>query len=167
MKSLHTIKLVAFMKAIRIVVMILLFLTVTNINAQKEQKKETTTTYTMNIENMDGITIPYKITVFETRKSKIKFANEDIGKTDKTRISTPNYVTKIIYIDKEADGDYNNYIVLRYVEDLKDSFEFKLTKRGFAVEVDKKYVEYIFGEGVYFVNNKDADWFIIEEFDVI
>ena len=83
--------------------MILLFLTLTNINAQKEQKKETTTTYTMNIETMDGITIPYKITVFETRKSKIKFAKEDIGKIDKTRIYTPDYVTKIIYIDKGAD----------------------------------------------------------------
>lgn len=167
MKSLFTTKLVAFMKAIRIVAMMLLFLTVTNINAQKEQKKETTTSYTMNIETMDGITIPYKITIFETRKSKIKFAKEDIGKTDKTRIYTPDYVTKIIYIDKGADSDYDSYIVLRYIKDPSDSFEFKPTKRGFTVEVDKKYVEYIFGEGVYFVNNKDADWFIVEEFDVI
>lgn len=154
------------MKAIRIVAMMLLFLTVTNINAQKEQKKETTTSYTMNIETMDGITIPYKITIFETRKSKIKFAKEDIGKTDKTRIYTPDYVTKIIYIDKGADSDYDSYIVLRYIKDQSDSFEFKPTKRGFTVEVDKKYVEYIFGEGVYFENNKDADYFMVDEFDV-
>ena len=43
----------------------------------------------------------------------------------------------------------------------------RLRKRGFTVEVDKKHVEYVFNEGVYFVNNKDADWFFVEEFDVI
>jgi hypothetical protein len=167
MKNLFKTRLMAFMKAIRIVVTMLLFLTVTSINAQKEQKKETATYYTTNIETIDGITVPYGITVYEARKSKIKFAQEDKEKTDKTRVQTPLYVTKLIYVDKYADGEYDSYFVLRYLKDPSDSFEFKPTKRGFTVEVDKKYVEYIFDEGVYFVNNKDADWFFVEEFDVI
>lgn len=152
-------------KAIKIVVMLLLFLTITNINAQNEQKLETTTVYTTNIETMDGHTIPYRIRVNETRKSTIKFAEKDNGKTNKTVIYSPEYVTKLIYVDKGANNVNDTYIVLRYKKDANDSFEFKPTKRGFTVEVNKKYMEYIFGKGVYFVNNKDADYFYVSEFD--
>ncbi len=56
--------------------------------------------------------------------------------------------------------------MLRYIKDPSDSFELIPTKRGFTVEVDKIHMEYIFNEGVYYVNNKDADWFFVEEFDV-
>jgi outer membrane lipoprotein-sorting protein len=114
---------------------------------------------------MDGKTIPYKIRVNETKKSTIKFAAKDKGKINQTVIYSPEYVTKLIYVDKDADNVYDTYIVLRYEKDPNDSFEFKPTKRGFTVEVNKKYVEYIFGEGVYFVNNKDADYFFVTEFD--
>ncbi|MCL5129325.1 hypothetical protein [Algibacter sp. L4_22] len=165
MKKIFRLSFVAFMKTIKIVVMMLLFLTVTNINAQEEQKTETTTNYTVNIETMDGMTIPYKMTVYETKKSKIRFAEEDKGKIDETAIYTPEHVTKLIYIDKYADGDYDSYIVLRYIKSPSDSFKFEPTKRGFTVDVDKKNMEYILGKGVYFVNNKDANNFFVTEFN--
>jgi hypothetical protein len=165
MKNLITTCFTSIMKAFKIVVTLLLFLAITNINAQNEQELETTSVYAANIETIDGKIIPYKIGVNETRKSTIKFATKDKGKIDKTAIYSPEYVTKLIYVDKGADNVYDTYIVLRYKKDPNDSFEFNPTKRGFTVEVDKKYVEYIFGEGVYFVNNKDADYFYVTEFD--
>ncbi|GAA3560666.1 hypothetical protein [Snuella lapsa] len=165
MKNSFTIRLVVFKKAIKIAVIMLPFLTVGNIIAQTEQKTEKSTIYTVNVETMDGITIPYKIRVNETRKSNIKFAKEDKMKTDQAAIYSPEHVTKLIYVDKNADNVYDTYIVLRYKKDPNDSFEFNPTKRGFAVEVNKKNMEYIFGEGIYFVNNKDADYFFVTEFD--
>lgn len=165
MKNLLTTCFTSIMKAFKIIATLLLFLAVNNINAQNEQKMETTKVYVVNIETIDGKTIPYKIRVNETRKSTIKFAAKDKGKMDQTAIYSPEYVTKLIYVDKDADNVYDTYIVLRYKKDPSDSFEFKPTKRGFTVVVDKKYVEYIFGKGVYFVNNKDADFFYVTEFD--
>ncbi|MBQ0740812.1 hypothetical protein J9332_41720, partial [Aquimarina celericrescens] len=81
--------------------------------------------------------------------------------------ATPEQVTKLIYIDNDMYSDYDKYIVLSYTKDAKDSFELKPTKKGFSVIVDNKNVEYIFGEGVYFVNNDDKDFFFVEEFDSI
>lgn len=165
MKNLLRICFKSIRKPIKVVLVLFLFLTVTSINAQNDQKLETSTVYTANIETMDGQTIPYRIRVNETRQSTINFAAKDKGKTDQTAIYSPEYVTKVIYIDKDADDVYNTHIVLRYKKDPNDSFEFKPTKRGFSVEVNKKYVEYIFGKGVYFVNNEDADYFSVTEFD--
>jgi len=166
MKNLLTMRLVVRIKAIKIVTTMLLFLAVTTINAQSEQERETTTTYVVNVKSMDGKSIiPYKVKVNETRKSKIRFAKEDKGKLNQTVIYSPEYVTKLIYVDKNADDVYDTYIVLRYKKDPNDSFIFKPTNRGFMVEVDKKYVEYIFDEGIYFVNNEHADYFYVEEYD--
>ena len=125
MKNLFTIKLIAFKKVIKIALIMLLFLTLGNINAQTEQKEETSTIYTINVETMDGITVPYKIRVNETRKSNIKFAKEDKNKIDQAAIYSPEHVTKLIYVDKNADNVYDTYIVLRYIKDANDSFEFK------------------------------------------
>ncbi|TDQ23895.1 hypothetical protein [Tenacibaculum caenipelagi] len=153
-------------KAIKIAVMLLPFLIVTSINAQEnKQRMETTNVYIVNVETMDGKTIPYKIRVNETRRSRIKFASKDKMKLNQARAYSPQYVTKLIYVDKDVDNIYDTYIVLRYKKDPNDSFKLKPTKRGFNVEVNKKYVEYIFGEGIYFVNNKDADYFFVTEFE--
>ena len=115
----------------------------------------------------DGKMIPYEIKIFENREFKVKLKEEDKNKLNQERVLTPAKVSKLIFIDNDADKDYDRYIVLRYPKDANDSFELEPTKRGFAVKVDKRYMEYIFGEGVYFVNNEDRDYFIVEEFNAI
>ncbi|MAQ76734.1 MAG: hypothetical protein CL613_10445 [Aquimarina sp.] len=115
----------------------------------------------------DGKMIPYEIKIFENREFKVKLKEEDKNKLNQERVLTPARVSKLIFVDNDADKDFDRYIVLRYPKDANDSFELEPTKRGFAVKVNKRYMEYIFGEGVYFVNNEDRDYFIVEEFNAM
>ncbi|GAA4106841.1 hypothetical protein GCM10022393_01530 [Aquimarina addita] len=154
------------MKTIKIITTILLIFSMSNSIAQEKQVESTTTVHTFNFEK-DGKTIPYRIKVHKKVASKVKLAKEDADKLNQARKATSDQVTKLIYVDNDEYDDYDKYIVLKYMKDPTDSFELKPTKRGFSVLVDNKNLEYIFGEGIYFVNNEDADFFIVEEFDAI
>ncbi|WP_299216304.1 hypothetical protein [uncultured Aquimarina sp.] len=155
------------MKMIKLITALLITFTLTGAIAQSNRqviKTRTTKTYEFK---KDGKTIPYRITVYKTGKSKVMLDDSDKGKLNQDRKISPQQVTKLIYVDNDLYSDYDKYIVLRYSKDANDSFELKPTERGFKVIVDNKNVEYIFGEGVYFVNNADKDYFFVDEFDSI
>ncbi|TSE09137.1 hypothetical protein [Aquimarina algiphila] len=155
------------MKTINFLITLLITFTMTGVIAQDNtQIIKTRTTKTFNFKK-DGKTIPYRITVYKTGRSKVILDESDKGKLNQDRQTSPQEVTKLIYVDNDMYSDYDKYIVLRYTKDANDSFELKPTERGFKVIVDKKNVEYIFGEGVYFVNNEDKDFFFVDEFDSI
>ncbi|AXT53069.1 MULTISPECIES: hypothetical protein [unclassified Aquimarina] len=155
------------MKMIKLITTLLITFTLTGAIAQSNKqvvKTRTTKTYEFK---KDGKTVPYRITVYKTGKSKVMLDESDKGKLNQDIKATPQQVTKLIYVDNDLYSDYDKYIVLRYTKDANDSFELKPTEKGFKVIVDNKNVEYIFGEGVYFVNNADKDYFFVDEFDSI
>ncbi|MBP2830714.1 hypothetical protein J8281_00825 [Aquimarina sp. U1-2] len=155
------------MKAIQVIATLLITFTLTNAVAQSNtQMMKTRTTKTFEFKK-DGKTIPYRVTVFKTSKTPLQLKSEDEGQINQNKKSVPAQVTKLIYVDNDMWSDYDKYIVLRYNKDGDDSFELKPTERGFKVVVNKKNVEYIFGEGLYFVNNDDKDFFYVDEFDSI
>ncbi|MBQ4820543.1 hypothetical protein [Aquimarina sp. MMG016] len=155
------------MKTIKILITFVLTITLTGAMAQEnKQVLKTKVTKTYNFKK-DGKTIPYRVTVYKTAKSKVMLQESDKEKLNQSRKTVPQQVTKLIYVDNDLYSDYDKYIVLRYTQDANDSFELKPTERGFKVIVDKKNVEYIFGEGLYFVNNADRDFFFVDEFDTI
>ncbi|WP_062055393.1 hypothetical protein [Aquimarina longa] len=155
------------MKTLKLIVTLLIIFTLTSTVAQSNKEIiKTKVTKTYEFKN-NGKKIPYRITIYKTAKSKVILEKADKGKLNQSRKISPQQVTKLIYVDNDMYSDYDKYIVLRYTKDANDSFELKPTERGFKVIVDKKNVEYIFGEGVYFVNNEDKDFFFIDEFDSI
>lgn len=155
------------MKIIKLITTLLFLFALTGAIAQNNVDiLKTRTTKTFEFEK-NGKKIPYRITIYKTSRSKVELEKKDKNKINQSVKTTPEQVTKLIYIDNDMYSDYDKYIVLRYTKDAKDSFELKPTKRGFSVIVDNKNVEYIFGEGVYFVNNDDKDFFFIDEFDSI
>lgn len=113
----------------------------------------------------DGVKIPYQVTIQENRKYTAKFDENDKGKVDQDRLSTPAYVTKLITVVSEHDATFNRRIVLRYPKQVTDTFELVSTENGFAVKVDDKSMNYIFGEGIYFANTPDGDFFTVDLFD--
>ncbi|TPN84442.1 hypothetical protein [Aquimarina algicola] len=155
------------MKKLKILFTTLLVFTITGIVAQNNKQIEKTKTTKIFNFKKDGNTVPYKITIYKTAESNVKLNEEDKKKVNQERIPSTQQVTKLIYVDSDEYDDYDKYIVLRYIKDAKDSFELKPTERGFMVLVDDKNMEYIFGEGVYFVNNEDKDFFYVDEFDSI
>ena len=127
-----------------------------------------TTTVKNFIIEKNGKKIPYKLKIHEQRRYNVTFEKEDKNKLNQDLVDAPNaYVTKLIFINNDLDKSYDRYLVLRYKKDPTDSFELTPTLRGFAVKVDKRYLEYILGEGIHFVNNEDKDYFIVDEFDVL
>ncbi len=155
------------MKIIKFLITLLITFSLTGAVAQANKEiLKTRTTKTFEFKK-DGKTIPYRITVYKTAKSKVMFEKADKGKLNQDRKITPEQVTKLIYVDNDMYSDYDKYIVLRYTKDSNDSFELKPTDKGFMVVVDNKNIEYIFGEGIYFVNNEDRDFFFVDEFDTI
>ena len=155
------------MKTIKCILLVtFLFVGITSQAQDGELGMKAMTKKTFQYEK-DGQMIPYEIRIFENRKFEVKLKEEDKGKLNQERVITPAKVSKLIFVDNDGDKDYDRYIVLRYPKDANDSFELEQTERGFAVKVDKRYMEYIFGEGVYFVNNEDKDYFIVEEFNAM
>ncbi|WP_120650141.1 hypothetical protein [Aquimarina sp. AD1] len=150
-----------------IMALLICFTVTTNAVSQSDsQRIKTKTTKTFEFKK-DGKTIPYRITVYKTSKTPLKLKKADKGKLNQGKKEVSTQVTKLIYVDNDVWSDYDKYIVLRYNKDPSDSFELKQTEKGFKVIVDNKNVEYIFGEGVYFVNNEDRDFFFVDEFDTI
>ncbi len=155
------------MKIVKIITTLLLVFSVSGIVAQSNsQMMKTRTTKSYEFKK-DGKTIPYRVTVFKTSKTPLKLNKDEKGELNQDRKIVPAQVTKLIYVDNDMWSDYDKYIVLRYNKEDNDSFVLKPTDRGFKVVVDKHHVEYIFGEGLYFVNNADRDFFFVDEFDSI
>ncbi len=155
------------MKAVKLIATLLITFTLTSAVAQSNsQMMKTRVTKSFEFKK-DGKMIPYRVTVFKTSKTPLKLRSEEKGELNQDRKIVPAQVTKLIYVDNDMWGDYDKYIVLRYTKDDGDSFELKPTERGFKVVVNKRNVEYIFGEGLYFVNNADRDFFFVDEFDSI
>ena len=156
------------MKNLNKVILIVCCLFMINSYAQQHptEKMKTTTVKKFAFEK-DGKKIPYEIKVFENRNYVLKLDKKDKGQLNQDRVKSPAYVTKLIFINNDMDTSYDRYIVLRYEKFPDDSFELIPTKKGFGVKVDKKYVEYIMGEGVYYVNNEDKDFFVVDEFMTI
>ncbi|SEL95065.1 hypothetical protein SAMN04487910_3690 [Aquimarina amphilecti] len=155
------------MKTFKLITAVLLAFVMTSTFAQtKEQTIKTKSTKTFNFKK-DGKTIPYRITVYKTATARVLLDEADKEKVNQDMNVSPQEVTKLIYVDNDLYSDYDKFIVLRYTKEANDSFELMPTERGFKVVVDKKNVEYIFGEGVYFVNNADKDYFFVDEFDSI
>ncbi len=121
-------------------------------------KIQTTTVKTFQYQTSEKM-ITYKVKVIEKRKSA----------TMGSKTVDPNleHVTKLISIDNDTDKAYDRYIVLRYKKMPNDTFELVETKKGFAVIVDGKSMEYLIGEATYVIKNADADYFIVDEFDKI
>ena len=133
-------------------------------NSTEIMKTTTTKKYTFEKE---GKKIAYELKIFERRNYVLKFKDEDKGNLNQGTVKYPAYVTKLILVNNDTDMSYDRYIVLRYKKSPNDSFELVPTIRGFAIKVDDKHMEYIMGEGVYRVDNKDHDYFIVDEFDMI
>ena len=86
---------------------------------------------------------------------------------DQDRNAKPAQVTKLIAVDSDNDNEYEHYMVLKYRRSVTDSFKVVPTKKGFAVKVDDKTMQYFVNKGIYFIDNKDQDFFLVEEFKEI
>lgn len=156
------------MKKIKLIITVCMILSFVIVSGQttetKTEKKEMVSkkfAYTK-----DGTEYPYRVTVFKHTSSPLKLKDSEKEMVNQDIEKTAQYVKKMIYVDQDLDG-YDRYIVMKYIKEKDDSFELKSTDRGFMVVVDDKNFEYIFGEGIYFVNNADKDFFIIDEFSAI
>lgn len=155
------------MNKVRFVLTIILLIGMVPLSAQErttEGTLSTTTTETMNWDR-DGVKIPYQITTQENRIYTAKFVQNQANAENFDRQQSPALVSKLITVKSEVDSSLNRRIVLRYEQQLADTFELVSTPQGFAVEVDGKKMEYIFKKGVYFANTEDKDFFIVDEFD--
>ncbi|RIV46479.1 hypothetical protein D2V05_03785 [Flagellimonas pelagia] len=108
----------------------------------------------------NGTEMPYHVKVVEQRKYPRDMENKDL-KTEAAK------VTKLIAVDSDNDNVYEHYLVLKYNKSVTDSFEVVPTEKGFAVKVNDKSMEYFVGKGIYFINEKDQDFFTVEEFKEI
>ena len=115
----------------------------------------------------DGTERAYNVKILEHRKYPMAMEGTDKNKIDQNRKSTPASVIKLIAVDSDNDQNYDHYMVLKYTKTVTDSFELVPTSKGFAVKVDDKTLEYFVSEGIYFINNKDQDFFTVEEFKEI
>ncbi len=112
----------------------------------------------------DGTETKYNIKVLEHRNYPMNWEKEDKGKVDQDRKSVAAKVTKLIAVDNDNDNMYEQYFVLKYRKSIVDTFEAIATDKGFAVKVDDKIRQRFERKGIYFINNKDQDFFTIEEF---
>ncbi|MHA7056960.1 hypothetical protein ACWGOQ_0007050 [Aquimarina sp. M1] len=155
------------MNITKLITAFLITFSITGVIAQSNsQMMKTKTTKSFEFKK-DGKTVPYRVTVYKSSKTPLKLQKEEKGELNQDRKITSSQVTKLIYVDNDMWSDYDKYIVLRYDKEGNDSFELKPTERGFMVVVNKRNVEYIFGEGLYFVNNADRDFFYVDAFDAI
>lgn len=107
----------------------------------------------------DGTQFPMHIKIMEYRDYP-----ETAKRYRDTAADKAAKVTKLVAIDEMKDGSIEHYLVVRYHKSITDSFEFKATPDGFAFLVDDRELKYIHGNGVYFLNNNDKDFFMVQEF---
>lgn len=118
---------------------------------------------TFSIEK-DGTEVPYSLKVMEHRNYPMVLKQKEMSQVNQNRKEKPAVVTKLIAVDKDNDQNYDHYMVLKYRRSVTDSFEVVPTKKGFAVKVDDKTMQYFVTKGIYFIDNTDKDFFSVEEF---
>ena len=115
----------------------------------------------------NGTEVPYNVKVLEHRNYPLVLNKKDQKMVDQDRNAKPAQVTKLIAVDSDNDNEYEHYMVLKYRRSVTDSFKVVPTKKGFAVKVDDKTMQYFVNKGIYFIDNKDQDFFLVEEFKEI
>lgn len=115
----------------------------------------------------NGTEVPYHVKVMEHRNYPVDIENKNQNSINKDRNTKAAQVVKLIAVDSNNDSNYEHYMVLKYHKTVTDNFKVVPTDKGFAVKVDDKTMEYFVDEGIYFINNKDQDFFMIEEFKEI
>lgn len=115
----------------------------------------------------DGTEVPYNVKVMEHRNYPVSLDKKDQAMVNQDRNTKPAQVTKLIAVDTDNDKEYDHYMVLKYRKSVTDSFKVIPTKKGFAVKVDDKTMEFFVAKGIYFINNEDQDFFSVEEFKEI
>ena len=118
-------------------------------------------TFTMEKE---GTLHQYNIKVLEHRDYPMEWEGNDPGTINQDREDVAAKVTKLIAVDMDNDNQYEQYFVLTYRKSVTDEFKLVATKNGFAVKVDNKTMQYFAKDGIYFIENKDQDFFIVDEF---
>ncbi|THV60942.1 hypothetical protein EZV76_01000 [Flagellimonas alvinocaridis] len=118
---------------------------------------------TFSIEK-DGTEVPYNLKVMEHRNYPMVLKQKEMSQVNQNRKEKPAVVTKLIAVDKDNDQNYDHYMVLKYRRSVTDSFKVVPTKKGFAVKVDDKTMQYFVTKGIYFIDNTDKDFFSVEEF---
>ncbi len=157
------------MKFIHKIMMVSVALATMSITAQDTKTMGTlnsTTVKTFNYEK-NGSQIPYKVTIQEQRDYQATFQQDEKNMENWNRNNEPARVAKLISINSAVDNTIDRVLVLRYEKQLADTFELVPTKKGFAVEVDGRSLEYIIGEGIYFADTADKDFFFVDEFVMI
>ncbi len=158
------------MKTIKILSLIAATFMVVQVSAQEMSSQtgvlNAVTTNTFSYVD-DGVEYPYKVTVREKRAYTAKFDEADINKVNQDRISTPAHVAVLITINNPRNSFDNRVLALRYEKQINDTFEIVPNKKGFAVKVNDKILDYIVGEGVFFADAAHKDFFIVDEFDVL
>ncbi|MDC6361779.1 MULTISPECIES: hypothetical protein [Flavobacteriaceae] len=118
---------------------------------------------TFSIEK-DGTEVPYSLKVMEHRNYPMVLKQKEMSQVNQNRKEKPAVVTKLIAVDKDNDQNYDHYMVLKYRRSVTDSFKVVPTKKGFAVKIDDKTMQYFVTKGIYFIDNTDKDFFSVEEF---
>ncbi|WP_318343446.1 hypothetical protein [Flagellimonas baculiformis] len=112
----------------------------------------------------NGTEKAYNVKIMEHRNYPMSFDESDRKKRDQDRNSKPAMVTKLIAVDSNNDKVYEHYMVLKYERSVTDDFSVVATDKGFAVRVDDRTLNYDVKQGIYFIENKDQDFFSVEEF---
>lgn len=112
----------------------------------------------------NGVEKAYNIKVMEHRNYPMAFDKSDQKTESRDRDSKPALVTKLIAVDSNNDREYEHYMVLKYRRSVTDDFSVVATDKGFAVKVKDRTMKYFVKEGIYFIDNKDQDFFTVEEF---
>ncbi|MFC4221403.1 hypothetical protein [Flagellimonas marina] len=106
----------------------------------------------------------FSVKVMEHRKYAVELNEKDKGMVNQDRKSTPAFVTKLIAIDYDADDAYDSYTTLKYKGSDKNAFEMSPTDEGFEIRVNDRKMHYNVLDDMYYIKDKNKDFFIIEEF---
>lgn len=112
----------------------------------------------------NGIETAYNVKVMEHRNYPVALDKSDKKMVNQDRNAKPAQVTKLIAVDSNNDKEYEHYMVLKYRRSVTDDFTVVPTDEGFAVKVNGKSMKYFVKKGIYFIDNKDKDFFSVEEF---
>ena len=133
----------------------------------KDSGQMNATTYKTFAIERNGTEMPYHVKVVEHRNYPIALDKKDQKNVNQDRDTEPAQVTKLIAVDADNDNVYEHYLVLKYDKSVTDSFEVVPTEKGFTVKVNDRSMEYFVTKGIYFINDKDQDFFTVEEFKEI
>ena len=104
------------------------------------------------------------VKVMEHRNYAVKLDEKDKGMVNQDRKSVPAFVTKLIAIDHNGDSEYDSYTTIKYKGSDKKAFEMTPTSNGFEIRVNDRKMQYNVLDDMYYIKDKNKDFFIIEEF---